>query len=196
MNKLLLVFVLVPALLFSQTRKQRKALEAQKKADQQVISNLKSHIQFLSNKSPQESGNVSKEGPLVLQYISTQFKAIGLQPKGTNGYIQQFKLDDERQIEPQTFLKVNGTLLAVKKDYFPLSFSASKSATGMPAMALREKGVPWFADMKDWLEDTAKNVEFEITKTIQKEADRAALKGATALFLYNSGNLTDNLRFK
>ncbi len=195
MNKLLLVFALVPVLLFSQTRKQRKALEVQKKADQQVISNFKSHIQFFTNKNPQGSINVSEEGEQAIQYITTQFKTIGLQPKGTNGYIQQFKLYDERQIEPGTFLKVNGILLAVKRDYFPLSFSASKSVTGMPAMALREKGVPWFADIKDWLEENAKNADFDITKTIQKEAARAALKGATALFLYNSNNLTDNLRF-
>ncbi|MEJ7684958.1 MAG: M28 family peptidase [Segetibacter sp.] len=60
---------------------------------------------------------------------------------------------------------------------------------------MREKGVPWFADVKDWLEENSKNADFDITKTIQKEADRAASKGATALFLYNSSNLTDNLRF-
>ncbi len=195
MKRLLLVFALVPFLLFSQMRKQRKALEAQKKADQQIISNLKNHIQFLSNKNLRESTAATKDGELALQYISNQFKTIGLQPKGNNGYIQQFKIDAGRQIESSTFLKVNGAALAVKKDYFPLSFSASKSVSGMPAMALREKGVPWFADVKDWLEENSKDADFDITKIIQKEADRAASKGATALFLYNSSNLSDNLRF-
>jgi len=195
MKTLLLVFALVPILLFSQTRKQRKALAAQVKADQQVISNFKSHIEFFTNKNSPEPVDVSKKGELALQYISNQFKTIGLQPRGTNGYIQQFKIDAEKQIAPGTSLKVNGTLLTVKKDYFPLAFSASKSVSGMPAMALREKGVPWFADIKDWLEENTKNSGFDITKTVQEEADRAALKGATALFLYNSSNLTDNMRF-
>lgn len=195
MKTLLLVLALVPVLLFSQSRKQRRALAAQMKADEKVISNFKSHIQFFTSKNQPKAIDVSKKGELALHYISDQFKTIGLQPKGNIGYIQQFKLDAERQVAPGTSLKVNGTLLTIKRDYFPLSFSASKSVTGMPAMALREKGVPWFADIKDWLEENTKNAGFDVTKTVQKEADRAALKGATALFLYNSGSLTNNIRF-
>lgn len=191
MKELLLVFALVPVLLFSQTRKQRKALEAQRKADQQVINNFKSHIQFFANKNNVESPARLIDGEQALQYISSQFKAIGLQPKGNSGYIQQFKIDAGTQIQPGTFLKVNGTSLALKKDYFPLPFSASKSVTGMPVMALREKGVPWFADAKDWFEE---NADTDIAKIIQKEAGRAAVKGATALFVYNS-SLTDKLRY-
>lgn len=194
MKKLLLVFAFVPVLLFSQTRKQRKALEAQRKADQQVISNLKSHTQFFADKNSQKTTAISEDDALAFEYISNQFKSIGIQPKGTKGYIQQFKVDDGKQIDPSTFLKINGSLLSVKKDYFPLAFSASKSVTGMPAMALREKGVPWFADVKDWLEESTKN-DSDLNKTILKEAYRAASKGATALFVYNSSNITDNLRF-
>lgn len=184
----------MPVLLFSQTRKQRKALEVQRKADQQVISNFKSHIQFFETNAP-GSTVVSTNSQPAVNYISEQFKTIGLEPKGTNGYVQQFKIDEGKQIDPKTFLKVNGTLLAAKKDYFPLSFSASKAVAGMPAMALKEKGVPWFIDIKDWLDDDAKKADFDITKTVQKEADRAAVKGATALFLYNSSNLSDNLHY-
>lgn len=194
MKKLLLIFAFIPVLLFSQTRKQRKALEAQKKADQQIINNFKSHIQFFVNNT-HDSSIVTKDGQLSVEYISNQFKTIGLQPKGTNGYIQQFKIDEGKQIAPGTFLKVNGTPLAVKKDYFPLSFSASKSVSGMPAMALKEKGVPWFFDIKDWLDENTKTGDFDIATIIQKEAARAASKGATALFLYNSSNQADNLSF-
>jgi hypothetical protein len=194
MKKLLLVFAILPALLFSQTRKQRKALEAQKKADQQVITNLKNHTQFFTDKNSQQAIADSKNDELVLEYISNQFRTIGIQPKGTNGYIQQYKIDDGKQIEAGTSLKVNGTVLAVKKDYFPLVFSASKSASGMPAMALRERDVPWFADVKDWIDESTKD-DSDINKTIVKEAERAALKGATALFLYNSSNLADNISF-
>ncbi len=166
-------------------------MEAQRKADQQVINNLISHDQNLTNKN---SSLVNKDN-LVTEYLSNQFKTIGLRPKGTNGYLQPFRIDEGKQIKASTFLKVNGTLLAVKKDYIPLSYSAQKSVTGMPAMALKEKGVPWFADVKAWLEDNTENKAFDINKTVQKEAERAALKGATALFLYNSSNTADHLRF-
>jgi len=191
MNKLLLILILIPALLFSQTRKQRKALAAQRKADQQVTNNFIKHSQNLGN----NANLISKDKASVQQYISNQFKTIGLQQKGTNGYIQPFKIDAGKHIKANTFLKVNGTLLAVKKDYYPLSYSAQKSITGMPAMALREKGVPWFIDVKDWLEADSKNPAIDINKKVQKEAERAAIKGATALFVYNSSNIADNLRF-
>ena len=191
MKKWLLLSVFVPALLFSQSRKQRKALEAQRKADQQVINNLKILDQNLTDKNTALLGKDN----LITEYISNQFKTIGLKPKGTNGYLQPLRIDEGKQIKANTFLKVNGTLLAVKKDYFPLSYSAQKSVKGMPAMALKEKGVPWFADIKDWLEDNAENKAFDINKTVQKEAERAAVKGATALFLYNSSSTADHLRF-
>jgi len=191
MKKLLILLVVLPVLLFSQTRKQRKALAAQKKADQQVISNLKNHTQFFTDK---KTVDPSKRDGLILEYISNQFKTIGIQPKGTNGYVQQFKIDDGKNIDPKSYLKVNGTLLAVKKDYFPFAFSASKTVTGMPAMALREKGVPWVAVVKDWTEESIKN-DSDLNKIILKEADRAASKGATALFLYNSSDHPDGLRF-
>jgi aminopeptidase YwaD len=192
MKKLLLILAFVPVLLFSQTRKQRKALAAQHKADQQIINNFKSHILNLSTISP---AHVSGGSTLAMEYISNEFQSVGLKPKGTKGYIIPFKINNGKQIKATTFLKVNGTLLAVKKEYFPLSYSAQKATAGMPAMALREKGVPWFADIKEWIEDNLNNQTFDINSIVYKEAERAAVKGATALFLYNTGNNTDNIKF-
>ena len=194
MRKLLLVFAILPVLLFAQTRKQRKALEAQRKADQQVIGNLKNHTQFFTDKNAQNTVAATQKDQQALGYISDQFKAIGLQPKGATEYVHQYLIDDGKQIQAATSLKVNGTLLAVKKDYFPLAFSASKRVEGMPAMALREKGVPWFADVKEWMGENVKS-DSDINKIILKEASRAASKGATAFFLYNSSNTDDNIHF-
>ncbi|HEX8278215.1 MAG TPA: M28 family peptidase [Segetibacter sp.] len=192
MKILLLVFAFVPSLLFAQSRKQKKAMEAQKKADQQVISNLKNHVQYLVSNS---NGEASKGDEAALSYITNQFKLVGLQPKGNNGYVQQFKMDMGKQIDPATFLKVNGTMLEINKEYVPIAYSATKKVTGMPAMALREKGVPWFADVKEWVEEKAQKPGFNIYDTVQKEVAKVAGKGATALFLYNSSNVTDSLYF-
>ena len=189
MKKLLFILAFAPVLLFSQTRKQRKALAAQQKADQIIINNFKSHHQNLTTNNSTSANSIR-----IREYIVNQFKTAGLQPKGTSGYLQPFKIDLGKQIKAGTFLKVNGITLAVKKDYFPLAYSAQKTVSGMPAMSLRERGVPWFADVKDWLEDNAQNPAFDINKKVQKEAERAASKSATALFLYNSGNVDDNLR--
>lgn len=178
--------IFIPAVLFSQSRKERKALEAQQKADQQVISNLKTHVQNLT--SAQINGTNET-------YIGNQFQTVGLQPKGTAGYLQPFAVDDGKVIDPSTYIKINDVLLQVDKEYFPLAFSAEKKVTGMPAMALRERGVPWFADVKDWLEDSSKTEGNNFENVIKEEVTKVAAKGATALFLYNSGAAADGLSF-
>lgn len=190
MKKLLIVFTLTPFLLLAQTRKQRKALEAQQKADQQVIVSLKKHIQSLTANTNTDSAFTGQ-----VQYLSDQFKLIGLQPKGTSGFVQQFQVEAGKQIEPSTYLKVDGHTLEVNKEYIPLAFSAEKTVSGMPAMALREKGVPWFTDVKDWLDDSKSQPDFKLKEAVQKEAAKVATKGATALFIYNSGTQPDSLAF-
>jgi hypothetical protein len=192
MKQWLLILAFSPAILFSQSRKERKAIEARQKADQVVINSLKSHIQNLTGNS--QSDNAGFEAKAT-EYLSNQFKAIGLQPKGSDGYIQSYNIDDGKKIDASTFLRVNDKLLEVNKEFFPLSYSAEKKVKGTPAMALRERGVPWFVDLKDWLEDGSKMQSGNIEDVIKKEIARVATKGATALFLYNSGTTTDGLSF-
>lgn len=184
MKMLLLLLTFLPVVLPAQSRKQRKAAEAQQKADQQIIASIGSHIQFLT----------SNDDAAEKEYIAKQFAAAGLKAKGTDGYFQPFMADQGKQVGTETFLKVNGNLLQPGKDYIPLPWSASKSASGMPAMALREKGVPWFTDLKDLLENAPGqpiNPELEI----QKEAVKSAAKGATALFIYNSSPNAEDFKF-
>ena len=195
MKQLLLVLALIPAFLFAQSKKVRKALEAQQKADQVIISNLKNHIQNLTGGNSSDQNSTAGFETKAVEYISTQFKSIGLQPKGTNGFTQQYRIEDGKKIEPSTYLKVSDKKLEINNDFFPLSYSAEKKVKGMPAMALRERGVPWFADLKDWLEDGSKVQGGKIEDVIKKEAAKVAAKGATALFVYNSGTMADGLTF-
>ncbi|GEO11465.1 M28 family peptidase [Segetibacter aerophilus] len=188
MKKLLLLLAFIPTVLFSQSRKERKALEAQQKLDQVVINNLKSHVQNLTGSKASTSFEAN-----ATEYISSQFKSLGLLPKGTNGFIQSFKIDNGKIIDPSTYLKINDKVLELNKDYFPLSFSAEKKVKGTPAMALRERGVPWFVDIKDLFEDGAKLQGSNMEEAIKKEFVRAASKGATALFIYNSGSASDSI---
>jgi aminopeptidase YwaD len=190
MKKIVLLIAFVPTLLFSQSRKERKALEAQQKLDQVVISNLKTHIQNLTA----GKASTSYEAQAV-EYIANQFKTLGLLPKGSNGFIQPYKIDNGKRIDPSTYLKVNDKLLEVNKDYFPLAYSAEKKVKGTPAMALRERGAPWFVDVKDLFEDASKMQGGNVEVVIKKELARVASKGATALFLYNSSAVSDSLSF-
>ncbi|MGI8637796.1 MAG: hypothetical protein ACR2KZ_20540, partial [Segetibacter sp.] len=183
MKLLLLVLAIFPMLLFAQSRKERKALEAQQRANLVVINNLKSHIQNLANSKTTQSG--------VEEYVSSQFKAIGLKPKSDNSFIQAYSVDDGKKIAPSTYLSVNNQPLELHKEYFPLEYSAEKKVTGMPAMALRERGLPWFVDLKELTDDNSKNQGTPLQQIIRKETARAAMKGATALLVYNSSKVAD-----
>lgn len=188
MRWMVLAFAFFPALLSSQTRKQRRIIATQQKADEQFVSRFKEEFFRLTDEN-----SISSQLPSA--YIANQFQLAGLRSKGKDGYFQQVQIDKGKQIDAATFLKINGTQLAIKKEFFPLCYSASKSVNGMPAMALRERGVPWFVDVKDWLSENGKNAGLNINFTIRKEAARMAAKGATALFLYNSTAEADNLYF-
>ncbi|HSU49762.1 MAG TPA: M28 family peptidase [Segetibacter sp.] len=187
MRILLFVLAIFPTFLLAQSRKERKALEAQQRADLVVINNLKSHVQNLSNTEATRSG--------VEEYVSGQFKAIGLKPTSDNGFIQAYSVDDGKKIAPSTYLKVNNKPLELNKEYFPLEYSAEKKVTGMPAMALRERGLPWFVDLKELTDDNSKNQGVPLQQIIRKETARAAMKGATALLVYNSGKAADSVAF-
>lgn len=185
MKTLLLCLALIPALLFAQTRKQRKALEVQQKAEQQIISNLATHAEYFKGKSSEA----------IVEYVSGQFKSLGLEPKGDNGFGQPYKEENEKKFDTATYLKIDGTVLELNKEFFPLAWSSESSVRGMPVIALREKGVPWFFDLKNKLSGKVKFHANKIEDEIRKEAMRAALRGATALLVYNSSPMPDSIRF-
>src|SRR5690349_11350219 len=133
MKKLLLVLLLLPVLSPAQNRKQRKALEEQRKIDEITLSRLKSHITFLSDEKLEGRRAGSPGEQQAMQYISEQFKAIGLQPKGSDSYIQPFAVDEGKKIDTETSLMINGKSLVLKDDFIPLPFSINKRVKGSPA---------------------------------------------------------------
>jgi len=49
--------------------------------------------------------------------------------------------------------------------------------------------------LKEILDENKTNPHFDIDEAIKKESIQVASKGATALFLYNSSAITDNVQF-
>lgn len=198
MKKFLLLLAFFPLFteLTAQTKRQKRAaLEAQQRANQQLLQNLKAHVAFLSDDKLQGRATGTEGEKVAMEYISKQFKEAGLEPKGTNGFIQPFLVEDGKRIGEATRLVVNGQPLRLHSEFFPLAFSATTEVSGMPSIALKEKGLPWFTDVRQWLEDNRGNPHYDIEAGIRTEAERAAGKGATALIVYNSGKDVDNIRF-
>ena len=194
MKKLLLIILLIP--IFSVAQSKKKKLKAEQLANATLAANLKGHVQYLADDKLEGRRTGTQGEVLAMQYISKQYEQIGIEPKASNGYVQEFDIDEGKQASDRnTFMKVNDKKAELNNDFFPLAFSASKAVKGTPAVALNESGQPWFKDVKEILDENQNNPHFDIFDFIKKDADKIAEKGATALVLYNTSSLTDNILF-
>lgn len=166
-----------------------------KKADKAIVSQLQSHIKFLADDKLEGRRAGTKGEQLAADYISGQWKAVGLEPKGADGWWQTFEINDGKQINPGTFLFVNGSELRLDQDFYPLNSSANKATEAAVSMALAEKNVPWFMDLKELLEENKNNPHFDLADAVKNKANASAQKGATALLVYNTSTIADNLKF-
>lgn len=193
MKQILLIITLCPTLTFSQSRKQKKA---QEKADKETLANLQAHVHYLAGDQLEGRRTGSQGEILAMQYIGSYFSKAGLEPKGTNGFIQEFTINEGKQLpEADNQFVVNDKTLVLNLDYFPLAWSAEGAATGLASLDLREKGEPWFWDAKDVLEENKNNPHFAIDDILREQAAHASKKGAKALVVFNSSKLNDNILF-
>jgi hypothetical protein len=118
-----------------------------------------------------------------------------LQPKGTSGFLQTFEINEGKQVDSSSFLFINGTKLSLNTDFFPLIISGNASLEATPSIALREPDMPWFFDLNDLMEENANNPHFDLNTSITNSAKQVEQKGATAIFLYNTSDKEDGLKF-
>jgi hypothetical protein len=193
MKNILLIICLVPMLTFAQSRKQKKA---QAKADKETLENIQKHVQYLADDKLEGRRAGSAGELLAAQYISQQFAQAGLQPKGSNGFIQEFTINEGKQAPAgENRFTVNDQPLQLEQDYYPLAVSASSQVSGSCSPGLREKGLPWFWDVADLLDDNKNNPHFDVYAAIAAEALRTGEKGGKALIVFNSSNAEDNIHF-
>jgi len=185
----LLTLVLSPAFLTISAQKL-------KKPDKITLSNLETHVRYLADDKLEGRRTGSPGEKAASDYISSAFSRAGLQPKGdNNGWLQAFPVDEGRRISAESFFIVNDRNLVLNKDYFPLALSPAGTVSGTPAIALQEAGVPWFLDLRELLEANTGNPHFDFPGAIRARIAACAKKGATALILYNSSKIADNLAF-
>src|SRR4051812_1285630 len=166
-----------------------------KKADKVMITNLQAHVMYLADDKLEGRRAGTNGEKLAHEYISDQFQKAGLEPKGEQGWLQPFEIYDGKQINASTLLFINDHELKLNDEYFPFVFCPNASLEAAVSPAVKEKGVPWFNDLKDILEENKDNPHFDLTSAIKSMAGKAAEKGATALFVYNSTGVADNLKF-
>lgn len=168
-----------------------------KKADKFLMANLQTHIGYLADDKLEGRRTGSAGEKLAYEYISKEFEAAGLIAKGENGtYIQNFEVNEGRQVDPVTSLVINNNRLLLEKDFFPFAFSANAKSESNSAIALPESGTAWFWNLKEILEENKNNPHFDLEDAIIKKVNNVASKGANALLVYNSSAIKDELKFE
>lgn len=167
-----------------------------KKGDEQILTNLQAHIHYLADDKLQGRRSGTEGEELAMNYISDQFKQIGLRPKGTEGYYQAFDINEGKQINPGSHFILNDKELKLNEEYFPFVFSPNVSIEALPAISMQETGMPWLIDLKDAIEENANNPHFNVGDYIRQQAIDLKKKGATALIFYNTSEKDDQLKFE
>ncbi|HWC54336.1 MAG TPA: M20/M25/M40 family metallo-hydrolase [Chitinophagaceae bacterium] len=166
-----------------------------KKADKAILSNLHQHIEYLASDKLEGRRTGTAGEKLAMEYISNQFKTIGLIPKGSDDYYQPFEVDDGKQLDPSSFLYINKNQLQPGKDFFAFPFSPNGTMETSPSIAIKEVGMPWFIDLKDALEDNKDNPHFDPFDFIKKTVKESKASGATAVFFYNTSSIDDQIEY-
>ena len=166
-----------------------------KKADKTILANLETHIRYLADDKLEGRRAGTAGEKLASNYISTEFRNAGLEMIEEKTWLQPFEINDGKQIDNTTHFIVNNNELILNKDYFPLAFSATKKISGTVAIALQESGVPWFIDIKDFLEENKDNPHFDLNEALHAKVKECSKKGATALVFYNDSKIADNISF-
>ncbi len=175
-----------------------------KKADKVIISNLQAHIGFLADDKLEGRRAGSEGEKKASQYIIDEFTKAGLTAKGENGtFLQAFEINDGRFVSPSSHFIINGNELELSKEFFPLNSCPNQSLEATCALALQEGGEPWFFDLKETLEKNLPtgqagkdNPHFDLDDAIKTKLIDVRKKGCTALFIYNSSGIKDELKFE
>ncbi|MEP7238539.1 MAG: M28 family peptidase, partial [Ferruginibacter sp.] len=174
----------------------QKNKKAQIKADKLVLTALQTHIGFLADDKLEGRRTGTPGEKLAYEYIIKQFENAALIAKGDNGtFIQEFEILEGKEINPATHLTINGFNLRLDKDYFPFTFSGNAKVVSSAAIALPQSESVWFWDLKETLEQNKNNPHFDLEDAIVKKINNVAAKGATALIIYNSSEIKDELKF-
>ena len=156
---------------------------------------LRAHVGFLADDKLEGRRTGTAGEKLAADYISQQFQNLGLAPKGTEGYLQPFSVNEGKQMAEGTSMVIADKTLIPGKDFFVFPYSANAKVEGNITIGVPEIGAPWFMDINTVLEDNSSNPHFDLAGHIYEFAKVAKQKGATAVVWYNSGNKEDKLVF-
>lgn len=167
------------------------------KADKKTIKNLQSHISFLADDRLEGRRTGTTGEKLAYEYISNQFINAAIPPvQPGNGYLQPFEVNDGKQVNSATSFRVDEQPLVLNRDFFPMAYSSNNTAQCDVSLSLKEKGEIWFFDAGDLLVKNTGNPHYDLQDALVKTVAGFEKNGATAVVIYNSSAIADNIKFE
>jgi uncharacterized iron-regulated protein len=173
---------------------------------------LKKHISTIASDKYEGRGTGTKGEQMTVDYISAQFKSIGLQPKGSAGYIQKFTFTDGIKTEAAgNKMSIDNAPLTLEKDWFPLPYSSSGKASGGfvfvgYGISAPNAGYDDYKDrqnlggkifvMETTTPDPKDTVKFKDQSDFRSKIDLAISKGAAAVVFINSDASSEAPKFR
>lgn len=166
-----------------------------KKGDKLLIQHLTNHIQFLASDDLEgrRAGTLGEQK--AVDYIIAQYAGTPIKPMGESGFIQNFIIDEGKQLAANAYVKINEQAATFGKDFFILSNSGTQQFNSRASISLNEANQVWFKDVNEAIEENSSNPHFDVNEWVRNTAIELKSKGAVALFLHNSGTIVDNIQF-
>lgn len=161
---------------------------------------LKQHIMTLAD-DKMEGRETGTEGEkLAYEYISTEFRKLGLLPKGELGYIQPFQFNAGSYMGPSNELKVKNKNFVAGDQFYPLGYSSNGKFKGNAVFVKNGIAAPGYNDYEglnnlngkvfvmesgypEGMDPHSRMAEYADFRT---RLDSAIAKGAVAVVFVNS----------
>ncbi len=167
---------------------------------------LKQHITILSDDKMEgrETGTAGEK--MAYEYLSAEFRKVGLLPKGSAGYIQPFPFNAGSYMGSGNTLRIKKQSFIAGEQFYPLAYSANKTFSGEIVHVKHgvcAPGMDDYAGMEnlsgkvfvmecgypEGIDPHSKLAEYADLRT---RIDSAAAKGAVAVIFINSDKDTEN----
>ncbi len=180
------------------------------KTNRRSLAQFEEHVHYLAS-DELEGREAGTDGEVAARrYIVSQMKAIGLEPKGTKGYIQPFPFQHLARVDKtSTFIRWKGPYLQLDQDFYPIKYSSNGQAGGDGIMVGYGIEAPelGYTDYRDTTIDyrgkiflmdigspdgTHPHSKFRAYHDVQKRLELAVEKGAAGIILYNTDEHADD----
>jgi len=167
---------------------------------------IKQHIVYLSDDALEGRETGTEGEKLAYEYLTKEFRKIGLLPKGSQGYVQPFPFNAGSYMGPGNVLKIGKQNYNAGNQFFPLAYSANKEFNGQTVSVGNGVPAPGRDDYAGLSNLSGKIFVMEIGTPegidphsrlaeyadLRTRIDSAAAKGAIAVIFINSDPKTED----